>query len=80
MYCFNVFTYSSNALRPCFVILQVVKGFFPLKVFSTEMYPASESLSSCTLRLPAVEFVFSFKNVNSADSTLMRIDITPKRS
>src|SRR5690606_19253808 len=73
-------TYSSKAFIPFLVILHVVRGFLPRKVFSTAMYPASESLSNCTLRLPALAFVFSFRKVNSAESTLISIDMMARRN
>src|SRR5688572_17447520 len=40
------------------------------------MYPASASLSSWTLRFPAVDWVFSFRKVNSADVVVISSDIT----
>ena len=36
-------------------IRQAVRGLLPTKLFSTSIYPASLSLSNCTLRLPAVD-------------------------
>lgn len=61
MYCFNASTYSTKALRPLSVIRAVVRVLFPTNPFSTEIYPAKESLSSCTLRFPAVDSVFSLR-------------------
>src|SRR5690606_38637928 len=77
---FRFSTYSSNALSPVLVILQVVKGRFPLNDFSIPIYPAFSSLSNWTLRLPAVDLVFSRRKVNSASSTLMSKDMTARRN
>mgnify|MGYP007086273918 CR=1 FL=1 len=60
-YSFSVSTYSSIAFLPPAVIRQAVRGLLPTKLFSTSIYPASLSLSNCTLRFPAVDWVFSFK-------------------
>src|SRR4030095_3899386 len=42
----------------------------------TSIYPASFNFCICTLRLPAVAFVFSLRKVNSASFTLMSSDMT----
>src|SRR5262245_60265962 len=44
------------------------------------MYPASFNFCICTLKLPAVAFVFSLRKVNSASLTLIKRDMTAKRN
>ena len=58
-------TYVSYALIPFSVILQVVRGYFPLKDLLIKIYFDSSNFDNWKLKLPFVVLTFSKRKLNS---------------